>query len=43
MIPKKVSAKHSANNKKNIITIELKKEIIKNHETGERIVDLASQ
>ena len=37
---KKVSAKHR---KKKIITIELKKEIIENHERGVFIVDLASQ
>ena len=37
--PKKVSA----NKKKKIITIDLKKEIIENHERGMRVVDLASQ
>ena len=42
MNPKKVSAKHSANKKK-IIMIELKKELIKKHERGVRGVDLASQ
>ena len=39
----KVSAKDSANKEKKIITIELKKEIIKNHERGVHVVDLASQ
>ena len=34
MSPEKVSAKHSANKKKKIITTELTKEIIKNHERG---------
>ena len=43
MGPKKVTAKHSANKKKKIITIELKKEIIENHERGMHVVNLASQ
>ena len=43
MSPKKVSAKHRANKKKKIIMIELKKEIIKNHERGVCVVDLVSQ
>ena len=38
----KISAKHSATKKKKIITIKLKKEIIKNHERGVCVVDLAS-
>ena len=40
---KKVSKKHSANKKKKIITVELKKKISGNHERGMRVVDLASQ
>ena len=43
MNPKKISAKHSANKKKKIITIELKKEIIENHGREVHVVDLASQ
>ena len=41
--PKTVGAKHIANKKKKIITIALKKEIIKNHEREVCVVDLASQ
>ena len=40
---KKFNAKHRANKKKKIITIDLKKEIIINHERGVCVVDLASQ
>ena len=36
----KVSAKHSANKKKKIITIELKKEIMENQQGGVCVVDL---
>ena len=42
MILKKVGAEHN-NNKKKIITIELKKKIIENHEKGVHVMDLASQ
>ena len=40
---KKFSTKHFANKKKKIITIELKKEIIKYYERGMSIVDLANK
>ena len=40
---KKVNAKYNASKKKKIITIELKKEIIKHHERGAHVVDFASQ
>ena len=40
---KKISAKHSADKKKKIILIKLKKEIIENHGKGVHVVDLASQ
>ena len=43
MSPKKVSVKYSVNKKKNIIMVELKKEIIENHERGVRVVDLTTQ
>ena len=43
MSPKKISAKYSADKKEKLITIELKKKIIKKHGRGVHVVDLASQ
>ena len=43
MSPKKFGAKHSADKKNKIITIELRKEIIKHLERRVCVVDLASQ
>ncbi|GLV46361.1 hypothetical protein CBL_20709 [Carabus blaptoides fortunei] len=43
MGPKKVSAKDSAENKKRMMCIKLKKEIIEKHEQGVRVGDLTRQ
>ncbi|XP_051783372.1 tigger transposable element-derived protein 1-like isoform X1 [Erpetoichthys calabaricus] len=43
MGPKKVSAKDSAEKKKRMMCMEVKKEIIEKHDQGVRVVDLAKQ
>ena len=39
----KISTKKSAEKKKKLITIEIKKEIIDKHEKGTRVVDLSNK